>query len=158
MGQAAIINPVPNPKPFVQVACICEKVLREQDNVPSIIRIVEVFTFDAPPKLPPGISAAVALPLTIFVALVAGDVVGEHTLSINLTRPNGTSTRVSDLPVVFVGGGGVNLQIGFNLQSPEEGQYWFDVLWVDEVLTRIPVRFRIKSATQAVAATESESK
>lgn len=158
MVQEAIIKPVPNPKPFVQVACICEKVLRENDDVPSLIRIVEVFTLEPPPKLPPGISASVTLPLTIFVALVAGDVVGEHTLSINLTRPNGTTTRVSDLPVVFVGGGGVNLQIGFNLQSPEEGLYWFDVLWVDEVLTRIPVRFRIKSPMQAVAATASESK
>lgn len=32
---------MPSPKPFVQVACVCEKVLRESDSVPSLIRILD---------------------------------------------------------------------------------------------------------------------
>jgi hypothetical protein len=49
-------------------------------------------------------------------------------------------------PVEFLGGErGVNLKIVFTLQAPKFGLYWFDVLWRDEVLTRIPFRLKSKS-------------
>ena len=44
-------------------------------------------------------------------------------------------------PVVLNGGEhGANLRVQFRLLAPKIGLYWFDVLWGDEPLTRIPFR------------------
>ena len=142
---------MPTPKPFVQVACICEKVLREQDDVASVVRIVDRYTFDLPSDLPTTISA---LPLTIFLLLKSGDVVGEHTVGLRLQKPDGTSGKPQQWPLMFKGGShGTSVQIAFALQKPEYGQYWFDVMWADEVLTRIPLELRPKTATAAAEPT-----
>ena len=64
-----------NPKPFVQAACICEKVLVEPDKVASLIRVVDTYFLERPKEpLPPNVEAR--LDLTIFVSLKSGDVTG----------------------------------------------------------------------------------
>jgi hypothetical protein len=138
----------------VQVACICEKVLREHDNVPTLIRIVDIFNVETPiDPLPEGVH--LGTPLTIFVALKSGDVAGEHEIGLRLTRPDGTTGPVRKWPVTFGGAErGVNLQLGFALDSPQLGLYWFDVLWSDEVLTRVPLRLKLRTAVDAVEPTE----
>lgn len=145
-----------NPKPLVQVACICEKVLREPDNVASLIRIVDTFQVEPLPEpLPTGLKGA--LPLTIFIQLRSGEVEGEHAIALRLLRPDGrTNTRSWTLR--FNGGEhGANLQIAFMLETPEFGLYWFDVMWGDETLTRMPLRVLPKSAGTAGAPIERAS-
>ena len=136
---------MPSPKPFVQTACFCEKVLREHDNVPSLIRIVDTYHIDPPPTpLPAGV--ALTLDMTVFVSLKSGDVVGEHAVGLRLTKPDGTSGPLREWRTMFGGNeNGVNIQISFVLQMPEIGLYWFDVLWAEEVLTRIPLRVKLKT-------------
>ena len=156
MGEEGIIGAVPTSKPFVQVACVCEKVLREHDSVPSLIRVVD--TYNVEPlhaELPLGLKAA--LPLTIFVGLKSGDVVGEHAVGIRLVKPDGTLGPLREWPMMFNGGEhGANLQVGFALEAQEFGLFWFDVLWAGEVLTRIPLRVQLKASAASDKPNESE--
>ncbi|MEO7270387.1 MAG: hypothetical protein ABIX28_05585 [Vicinamibacterales bacterium] len=141
----------PPPKPFVQTACVCEKVLVESDGVPSLIRIVDTYTVELPMELPPGYKTATDL--TVFVSLKSGDVVGEHEIGLRLNGPDGKARPVRRWPVRLNGQEhGANVRIAFTLTSPEYGLYWFDVLWGDEVLTRVP--FRLKAKTPAAPSGE----
>lgn len=144
----------------MQVACICEKVLREPDSVPSLIRIVDTYMVEPlPAELPPSVKPA--LPLTIFVGLKSGEVLGEHTIGLRLTKPDGSLGPIREWPMMFERGEGehgVNLQIGFALQVEDFGVYWFDVLWAGEVLTRIPLRVKLKTSEASVEPNETELK
>lgn len=143
-------------KPWIQFACVCEKALREVDNVASLIRIVDTYYID-PQPLPSSIEAAsVALPLTIAISLKSGDAVGEHELGLRLTRPNGEMKPIHKWPVRFSGEDetGVTLIMAFALRGPEFGLYRFDVLWGEEVLVRIPLRVKPRVAETADKSTE----
>jgi hypothetical protein len=150
MGEEARLreNHMANLKPWVQAACICEHVLIEPDNVSSLIRVVDTYTLpfapDAPPvNVPPGVPLVVQL--TAFISLKSGDVVGDFEVGLRLTEPDETEQPVRKWPVELRGGEhGATLKIVFALGKPKLGLYWFDVLWEDDVLTRIP--FRLKAA------------
>jgi hypothetical protein len=144
------------PKPWVQIACVCEKVLMEPDNVPSLIRVVDTYTLVMPPE-PPQPKVKAGVELTAFVALKSGEVVGEFEIGLRLTGPADDAPPPMRMwPVEFRGGeAGVNLKIAFVLQEPKLGLYWFDVLWADDVLTRIPFRLKASPSESTVAATES---
>jgi hypothetical protein len=132
-----------SPKPLVQVACVCEKVLIERDDVPSLIRIVDTYNLRVPPDapLPPG----AAVDLTAFISVKSGEVVGAVEIGLRLKDPDGELQPPRKWPVVLNGGEhGANLTIAFALLRPKSGLYWFDVLWREEVLTSIP--FRLKYA------------
>ncbi len=133
-----------NTKPLVTAACVCEKVLQEKDNVPSIIRIVDTFFIQVPPEdFPKGVQPQLAM--TAFVYLRAGDLKGSFEIGLVLRSPSGKTTPVQKWPVVFQAGNeeGANLTIAFGIAKPElEGGYWFDVLWKDQVLTSIPFKVR----------------
>jgi hypothetical protein len=142
---------VSNPKPLVQVACICEKVLIEPDNVPSLIRVVDTYTLELPGSEPPA-GFRFGVNLTVFVSLKSGDVVGEFEVGLRLTAPDSTEHPVRTWPVEFRGDEhGANLTIAFSLQEPKFGLYWFDVLWGDDVLTKIPLRLKPRSTESTVA-------
>lgn len=135
------------PRPWVQVACICERVLMEPDSVASLIRVVDTFFIPDPPaELPPDVAKQLGTNLTIFVSLKSGNVRGEHEIGIRFVPPDGLEPPVRRWPVEFRGDeSGVTLTIGFGLQGNRYGLYWFDVLWGDEVLTRIPLRLKPRS-------------
>jgi hypothetical protein len=161
MGEE-VVTEIPASKPWVQFACVCEKVLREPDNVASLIRIVDTYNLDVPPEfpkgfeLPPGISGGWALPLTIAVSLKSGDVSGEYEIGLRLTRPSGQQTPIRKWPAVFRGGeAGVTLVMAFVLESPTSGLYWIEVLWFSEVLARIPLRINPKIAAAQDESTEN---
>lgn len=128
------------PRPFVQVACVCERVLVETDNVPSLIRIADTYHLELPQALPADTAAAVNL--TVYVSLKSGDVVGEHEIGLKLNRPDGLASEKRPWPAEFRGEAhGVSLRLNFTIANPAYGLYWFDVLWDgDEILTRIPLR------------------
>lgn len=137
------------PRPHIQIACVCEKVLMETDSVLSVIRVVDTYTLETS-ELPTGYKGAAEL--TAVVSLKSGDVVGEHEVGLRLVPPDGADRPVQRWPVEFRGGEhGVNLTIKFTLLEPKIGLYWFDVLWADEVLTRIPFRMKLKNQTESTA-------
>lgn len=141
-------------KPLVQVACVCEKVLTEPDNVSSLIRIVDTYHLTVPEgkKFEDGV-----VELTAYIALKSGDVTGEHTVGLRLVPPDGGETQTHRWPVVFDGGEhGATLKIAFVLPHPRSGLYWFDVLWGEEVLTKIPVRLKILGALEPSDALSQE--
>ena len=132
-------------KPLVQVACVCEKVIIEADKVATLIRIVDTYFLEIPSEpLPQGIKPVIQL--TAFIALKSGDVVGNFEVGIRLRRPEETKDgEIRKWPVEFRGEeSGVHLKIDFVVQEPKLGLYWWDVLWEDELLTRIPFRLKLK--------------
>jgi hypothetical protein len=129
-----------NTKPYVNVACICEKVLQEKDNVLSAIRLVDTYYLQPPPLMPEGITGAVDL--SALVLLKSGDVTGKSELGIQIRAPSG---RVIELPEkwpVLLNGGehGVNFVMKFTMPVREFGLHWFDVVWQGEVLTSFPLK------------------
>lgn len=130
---------MPNTRPLVAMAAVCEQILEEKDNVLSAIRLVDTFYVAPAPELPAGNLAGINLKL--LVALKSGDVTGRHELRLVLRTPTGKSTEVHKGPVVFSGGEhGVNLKIQFAMPVKEFGLFWFDVIVGDDVLTSIPFK------------------
>jgi hypothetical protein len=145
-----------NTKPYVAAACVCESVLTEKDGVASLIRIVDTFHLEQPQSEAP--SVPISMRLKVFVSVKAGALTGEHEIGLKFHSPDGKSRAPHRWPVVFDDRpeSGANLIVDFLLSGPAPGElpkpglYWFDVLWTDEVLTRIP--FRITRKPQAPAA------
>ncbi len=70
---------MPNTKPLVCVACVCEKVLYERDGVLSAIRIVDVLYVPAQNRPSDLSDVALSVPgvsLNILVSLKSGDLKG----------------------------------------------------------------------------------
>ncbi len=75
------------------------------------------------------------------VSIKSGSVTGEHTIKIFAQKPDGTNRKeVFAFPVVLLGKDqGQNLILNINLGIDQDGLYWFDVMFDDELLTRIPL-------------------
>lgn len=134
-----------NTKPFVALACICEKVIQEGE-VLSLIRVVDTFFLEIPPNLPDGVAATIELHLV--VSLKSGDVKGESDVSIILRSPDGKVNEPRKWPIILEGGvHGSNLNGKVHIVSPKYGLYWFDVVWNGDVLTSVP--FKIVQASES---------
>ena len=144
---------MPNTKPFVVVATMCEKVLLEADGVTSAIRIVDTFSVEPIANASP--DARPVIQLSGLVALKSGDLVGNFTVAVVFENADGERTAVSPAggwPVRFNGGEhGVQIKLDFRVEINRLGLVWFDVLFEDELLTRIPVRLRAADTTPAEA-------
>ena len=136
-----------NHRPFVAAACFCDNVLEEADHVVSAIRIVDTYIL---PPLPAGIeipadavrgviilkglvSLKSAEPLSGRIHLVMHRTNGERAV---LSPDGGWPAELKGAPH------GVNLRIQMPLGVKNFGLVWFDVLWNEEVLTRMPLMLR----------------
>lgn len=127
-------------KPLVQVATICENVLKESDNVTSIVRVIDTMYLTAPENIPQGVEPLVQF--KVFISLKSGDVTGEYDLDVVLRSPSG---KRAGLPqkwhVSFLGGeSGATATMNITMPVKEWGLYWYDVIWEGEVLTSIPFK------------------
>lgn len=131
---------MPNTKPLVAVAVVCERVLTEADNVFSAIRLVDTFYLPpAPEELPANIPQGVDL--TLFISLKSGDLVGAFDMHVTLRTPTGKTAEIHRGPMTLKGGEhGVNMKVRFAMPATEFGLYWFDVWFEDDVLTSIPFK------------------
>jgi hypothetical protein len=152
---------MPNTKPFVAAAFICEKVLREDGEVYSAIRIVDTYSTkvvkmhgvsisgeDAEP--PKSIDLSRVLDMSALVIVKAGSVSGKHEMSIVVRNPDGKKTPFPQkFPVDFKANDpaeGATLNIRFVMPGDaKSGLYWIDVLWDGEALTSIPLRLAKES-------------
>jgi hypothetical protein len=124
-------------KPYVAGAMACEKVLLEKDGVSSAIRIVDTYTI--PHDVPDGVKAAVRT--TIFILLKSIEPL-EGELSVALNTPNGERKEgPQKWPVSFSETiKGANILINLDINSRHIGWTWIDVIWNQEVITRIPIQ------------------
>lgn len=145
-----------DPMPFVQVACFCENILDEKDGVLSAVRIVDTFTL---PPLPPGVELPDGVHgivmLNGLINLKSGDFVGDGKVRVIMHTPTGKEIPISPpdgWSATLKGGAhGTNIKIQLPLGVKTFGLIWFDVLWNDELLTRIPVKLQQGTAPDAPA-------
>jgi hypothetical protein len=131
-----------NGGPYLTAALICEKILREKDEVISIIRVIDRITITIGRTLLP---QTLPMPITVncnaFIALKSGSATGNRTLKWMLETPSGTKTPEQLIPILLEGEDrGVNLVLNLNIQVEQEGLHWFTLLLEDQFLTRIPLR------------------
>jgi hypothetical protein len=127
--------------PFLAAALFCEKVLQEKDGVTSLIRVVDRLITQATGVNPPEQMPRLQANLTLFISLKAGFARGSYAVHIRSTNPLGRSADLATLPVLLEGDDrGANLVGIMQLQLDEPGLYWFDVLFEQRLLTRIPLR------------------
>jgi len=116
-------------------------VLREKDDVPSLIRIIDRIIHtrtgpDAPAEMPP-----ISYNLTAFISLTSGNARGSHEVSIELEEPSGLRKPSMTSTVLFEGEDkGVNLVLNIAATFEYQGLYWFNVYLDDKLLTKMPLR------------------
>ncbi len=127
------------PRPYVTAALLCERVLHEKDESLTLVRITDRLQYRIEGSgLPEGVKPIV--PVQGLISVKSGPVTGDHTIKIVVERPNGERKEVFVFPVKFLGKDqGQNLVLNIGLGIEQDGLYWFDVLFDDEVLTRIPL-------------------
>ena len=133
--------------PFLQFACLCEKVLQESDGVMSLIRVVDQVMQTAtgtevPDQMPPFVIEN----LKLVIALKGGKARGRYAVKIRPEDPSGSQLPTFEMAVHFEGANrGVNMISDLRFAVQLEGLYWFDVLFApgkgheDVLLTRIPL-------------------
>lgn len=128
--------------PYLAMAVICERVLEEKDGVLSAIRMVDRIMVNPPSgQEPPASMPAVMLDVRLVISLKSGRARGRSTVTVRPEKPSGMRLPEIRFPVLLEGEErGANLLVGLNLQLDEEGLYWFDVLFEDDLLSRIPLR------------------
>lgn len=125
------------PRPYVTAALLCEKVLEEKNGTISVIRIADRLGYHAtgmPQGMKPGVQ------ISGLVCLKSGPVAGDHVIKIVLESPSAKRQEIYSLPVTLKGrdhGQNVILNMTFGIE--QDGFYWFDVIFDDDVLTRIPL-------------------
>jgi hypothetical protein len=127
--------------PYLTAALLCEKVLQEKDGIVSAIRIVDRIIATAqgsglPEQMPP-----LPVNVTVLIMLKSGEVQGSHTIKIQQVAPSGFRSPEMSWPIFLEGNDrGVNLIVQISFQANEQGLYWFDVYFKQDLLTRMPLR------------------
>jgi len=130
-----------NGGPYLTAALICEKILREKDEIISIIRVIDRITITIGGTLPPETPPPVIVNCNALISLKSGSVTGNRTLKWMLETPSGTKTLEQLIPILFEGEDrGINLVLNLNIQVEQEGLHWFTLFLEDQFLTRIPLR------------------
>ncbi len=127
------------PRPYITAALLCERVLREKDESLTLVRIADRIQYQIKGRgLPEGIKPLVSI--QGLVSVKSGPVTGDHKISIIAEKPNGDRKEAVVFPVKFLGKDqGQNLILNMNVGVDQDGLYWFDVMFDDELLTRIPL-------------------
>jgi hypothetical protein len=124
--------------PHLQSALVCERVLQEQDGVMSAIRIIDRIFFLLGPD---GQPVDAAHPIIFLISFKSGSARGRYTVTVEREKPSGERSGSFQAPVLFEGEErGVNLVVNAQFEPDQDGLYWFDVLFEDQRVTRIPLR------------------
>ena len=138
--------------PYVATAALCDFVLHEKDERISCIRFLDTVEVtispDAPDPLPP-----VTLEIRGLLSFKSGEFTGTKTLKIEPRGPSGELGKPAQtFPLTFKGNEhGANLILRLIIPISQEGLYYFDVSLDEEMVTRIPLRVRLKLTKPADA-------
>ncbi len=129
-------------KPYIATACICENVLQEKDNVFSAIRIVDTLHAAIPDKATAAGMVGVIEVRALVTVKSAGHPAGEYKMRMVLNYPSNKQKELPEFTVPFKEGSlsGHSTSLRLAVEIKEFGDYFLDVLWEGEILTRIPFR------------------
>ena len=129
--------------PYVQMALLCERVLREVDGVSSIIRVVDVINHQERGPNPPDEMPEVHYPLNLVISLRSGRAKGRHEITVTPEQPSGETLSPITVSINLEGEGkGVNIVSRIDIPYKFEGLYWFNIRFDHESITRIPLEVR----------------
>lgn len=130
---------MPDDRPYLAAALMCERVLEEKDRVLSLIRIVDNYFVQAPPKDLP----KEATPIISFVTVLsfkkshAENASVKHTVNLVLHGPSGKTMKIfgqaseiTTASFIFEGettAANLIIKGGLDASAIEFGSYWFDV-------------------------------
>ena len=139
------------PRPYITAALLCEKVLQEKDGSLSLVRIADNVQYHAV-----GLAQGTKPVFTIqgLLAFKSGPVSGDHKVNLIIEAPNGGRRDAFPHPIKVALRGndhGQNLILNVSIEIAQDGLYWFDVMFDEELLTRIPLTI---TPLQEEAATE----
>lgn len=130
--------------PYLQLAFICEKMLREATGVQSYVRVIDRVTIGATGSTVPVDMPPQRLDFSLQVSVKSGDARGGHTLRIRPEKPSGEQMPTLEIGLNLEGqerGHTVNVDLR-NVEFDQAGLWWFDILFGDNqtLLTRVPLR------------------
>jgi uncharacterized protein DUF6941 len=127
------------PRPYVTAALLCEKILQEKDESLTLVRIADRLQYSLEGQgLPEGTKPMITM--HGLLGIKSGPITGDHTLTLVSEKPSGHRKQVLSLPVKLLGKDHAqNVILNIGLGIDENGLYWFDVLFDEELLTRIPL-------------------
>jgi hypothetical protein len=136
--------------PYLTAALFCERVIEGKDGVLSAIRIIDRAEVEFGSNDPGVIKAledaqgkqkiAPAFPITGLVCVKAGSLKGKFNIHIEGQKPSGKRTRLYSFQIELQGGDtGANFILNLTIAVDEDGTHWFDVLFEDRLLTKIPL-------------------
>jgi hypothetical protein len=136
-------------RPYLAMAIFCERVLREADNVLSVIRIIDRFNvINATVEMPP-----TPLQFTVLISFKSGFLRGKQMLAIRPKSPTKEDLPQMAFPILFEGDDdrGSAMIAQLNFIATQEGLYWFDVHLNEELVTRMPLRVAYQQAGPIMA-------
>jgi hypothetical protein len=133
--------------PHLSAALIAERVLTEQDSVPSIVRVVDKVGIN-PVKMKDSLGI-VGIPLTIWVSFKGDGFKGERPVVFVQVSPSDKRQPIGFANIQFDGSKakGFNVIIPTVLKWEGPGQYWYDVYLGDKFCTRMPLEVVIGDIT-----------
>jgi hypothetical protein len=131
------------PAPRLMAGFLCERVLREVDQVVSFIRMVDIL--NVPQGMTFKTGSIVGTRLHLVVSLNNNGTKGKRTLEVHQVGPSKKRRRLTSIPVDFAGDpeAGQTIVLPINLRWEQPGLYWLEA-FLDKVLyVRAPLRIRI---------------
>ena len=136
--------PVSETGPYLAMAVLCERAIREVDGVISLVRITDKVTCTlVGPVMPDPLPALPEVSLSLVIMLRAGEARrGPYVIRVRPEPPSGEPIAETELSVNFKDPPeiGANFIINLTMAVNQEGVYWITVLLNDDLLTRIPLQ------------------
>jgi hypothetical protein len=131
--------------PYLAMACLCEHILEEKDNVMSAIRIVDRYELTVPSEAVDNSDAVFPLDINGLISFKSGGFKGQKELTITLINPSGEKPgNPFKAQLRFEGNEhGANVKLRFTLPAKEQGVYWLNIELDGELMSRIPLRIII---------------
>jgi uncharacterized protein DUF6941 len=147
--------------PYLLVAVICERVMKEEDGAITLIRIVDQVTFQVPDTafVSPALFGGIPYQIWMFVSFKAGSAKGQRVVTITSASPDG-STLTHDVTqaITFDGKGetGNFLSVQMSLLFRMEGLHWFHVYMDNKPITSVPFRVFLRKVTSGSHVTSAK--
>jgi hypothetical protein len=128
--------------PFVAMAVFCERLDQQPDGTVDVLGVVDGVSLsrDADPGGDAIDAAAPVVRLLGLVSVRAGEARGRHTLSLRAHFPDGELGATLAKPIELTDRSpGATIGFPFELEARDTGTYWFDVVYDERLLTRIPL-------------------
>ena len=124
---------LPSPLPHVAIAVFCQEARQHPDGTMTLNNILDRITVSEAAGRLPRVASVVAV-----VALRCTPPYGRHQLGLDVHQPAGAVRRIATLPVdTSPESDSIARILRIDLEIQEFGNYWFDVVWDDRVVTRM---------------------